>query len=75
MRCGKLGSSKSSRRGRRRIGKEKQKTVPHQCSSTQVSVQRTDANLGHQQLWLFWVAPLIGGALGGGNYRALFSEG
>ena len=27
-----------------------------------------------QQLWLFWVAPLIGGALGGGVYRALFSE-
>jgi aquaporin Z len=27
-----------------------------------------------QQLWLFWVAPLIGGALGGGAYRALFSE-
>jgi aquaporin Z len=27
-----------------------------------------------QQLWLFWVAPLIGGALGGGIYRALFGE-
>ncbi|MFZ0277012.1 MAG: aquaporin Z [Candidatus Sulfotelmatobacter sp.] len=27
-----------------------------------------------QQLWMFWVAPLIGGALGGGIYRALFSE-
>jgi aquaporin Z len=27
-----------------------------------------------QQLWLFWVAPLIGGALGGGLYRALFAE-
>jgi aquaporin Z len=27
-----------------------------------------------QQLWMFWVAPLIGGALGGGNYQALFSE-
>ena len=27
-----------------------------------------------QQLWLFWVAPLIGGVLGGGVYRALFSE-
>jgi len=26
------------------------------------------------QLWMFWVAPLIGGALGGGIYRALFSE-
>jgi aquaporin Z len=27
-----------------------------------------------QQLWMFWVAPLIGGAIGGGIYRALFSE-
>jgi aquaporin Z len=27
-----------------------------------------------QQLWMFWVAPLIGGALGGGIYRALFNE-
>ena len=27
-----------------------------------------------QQLWLFWVAPLLGGALGGGIYKALFSE-
>jgi len=26
------------------------------------------------QLWLFWVAPIIGGALGGGIYRALFGE-
>jgi len=26
------------------------------------------------QLWMFWVAPLIGGALGGGIYRALFGE-
>ncbi len=26
------------------------------------------------QLWMFWIAPLIGGALGGGIYRALFSE-
>jgi aquaporin Z len=26
------------------------------------------------QLWLFWVAPLIGGALGGGIYNALFCE-
>ncbi len=25
-----------------------------------------------QQLWLFWVAPIIGGILGGGVYRALF---
>jgi aquaporin Z len=26
------------------------------------------------QLWLFWVAPLLGGVLGGFTYRALFSE-
>jgi aquaporin Z len=26
------------------------------------------------QLWLFWVAPLIGGALGGLTYQALFGE-
>src|SRR5947209_973158 len=25
-----------------------------------------------QQLWMFWVAPLIGGAIGGGIYSALF---
>jgi aquaporin Z len=27
-----------------------------------------------QELWMFWVAPLIGGALGGGVYQALFGE-
>lgn len=27
-----------------------------------------------QQLWLFWVAPLIGGALGGGIYSMLFAD-
>jgi aquaporin Z len=27
-----------------------------------------------QQLWMFWLAPLIGGVLGGGIYRALFGE-
>jgi len=27
-----------------------------------------------RQLWLFWVAPLIGGSLGGGIYRAVFAE-
>jgi aquaporin Z len=26
------------------------------------------------QLWLFWVAPLIGGSLGGGLYQTLFGE-
>lgn len=28
--------------------------------------------LALQQLWLFWIVPLIGGALGGGLYRVLF---
>jgi aquaporin Z len=27
-----------------------------------------------QQLWMFWVAPLIGGAIGGGIYSVLFGE-
>ncbi len=27
-----------------------------------------------QQLWMFWVAPIVGGALGGGLYSALFGE-
>ncbi len=27
-----------------------------------------------QQLWMFWVAPIIGGALGGGIYNTLFGE-
>src|SRR5258708_151452 len=27
-----------------------------------------------RQLWIFWVAPLLGGILGGGLYRAAFSE-
>jgi aquaporin Z len=26
------------------------------------------------QLWLFWLAPILGGALGGGFYRAMFEE-
>jgi aquaporin Z len=30
--------------------------------------------LALQQLWLFWVAPLIGGAIGGVLYRTLFEE-
>ena len=29
--------------------------------------------LALQQLWLFWLAPLVGGAIGGVLYRALFS--
>jgi len=30
--------------------------------------------LALQQLWLFWVAPLVGGVIGGGLYRILFAE-
>jgi aquaporin Z len=26
------------------------------------------------QLWLFWVAPIVGGVAGGGLYRVLFEE-
>jgi aquaporin Z len=26
------------------------------------------------QLWLFWIAPMIGGVIGGGIYRGLFAE-
>jgi aquaporin Z len=26
------------------------------------------------QLWMFWVAPILGGAIGGGVYNALFGE-
>src|SRR5271154_4079762 len=26
------------------------------------------------QLWLFWLAPIVGGVLGGGVYRAVFGE-
>jgi len=28
-----------------------------------------------QQLWLFWVVPLVGGLVGGGIYRWLFGNG
>jgi aquaporin Z len=30
--------------------------------------------LALQQLWLFWLAPLIGGVIGGGLYKLLFAE-
>ena len=30
--------------------------------------------LALQQLWIFWVAPIIGGVIGGGAYRALSPE-
>ena len=26
------------------------------------------------QLWIFWIAPVVGGALGGFAFRALFGE-
>ncbi len=26
------------------------------------------------QLWMFWIAPIVGGALGGGVYRVLFGD-
>src|SRR6266496_1647355 len=44
----KLEPLKSSRNGRPAIGKQKPKADPREGSSTQVSVQRTGANLGHQ---------------------------
>jgi aquaporin Z len=31
--------------------------------------------LALQQLWLFWLAPLVGGLIGGAGYRWLFNEG
>ena len=27
-----------------------------------------------QQLWLFWVAPIVGGVIGAGAYRSLFGN-
>jgi aquaporin Z len=30
--------------------------------------------LALQQLWLFWIAPLVGGVVGGLAYRTLFAE-
>lgn len=32
------------------------------------------AGLALQQLWLFWVAPILGGLLGGSAYRGLFAR-
>jgi aquaporin Z len=33
-----------------------------------------EGGIALQQLWLFWIAPLIGGALGGLGYRAVIAE-
>jgi hypothetical protein len=48
VRFGKSESSKSSRNGQQEIEEHKQKAERRECFSAQVSVQRTDANLGHQ---------------------------
>ena len=45
---GKWELSKLSQHGRPETGRHLPKAGRRQCSSTQVSVQRTDANLGHQ---------------------------
>jgi hypothetical protein len=40
--------------GRREIGKQKPAATRRECCSTQVSVQRTDANPGHQAAG-YWI--------------------
>ncbi|MBS0582083.1 MAG: aquaporin Z [Proteobacteria bacterium] len=47
-------------------------TSVNPARSTGVAFFATTAALS--QLWLFWVAPIIGGALGGFAYRALFGS-
>jgi len=47
-------------------------TSVNPARSTGVAVFAGGAAL--QQLWMFWVAPLIGGAVGGGLYSMLFGE-
>ena len=47
-------------------------TSVNPARSTGVAVFAGGAAL--QQLWMFWVAPLIGGAVGGGLYGMLFGE-
>lgn len=47
-------------------------TSVNPARSTGVAVFAGGAAL--QQLWMFWVAPLIGGAVGGGLYNMLFAE-
>src|SRR5450755_226705 len=46
MRCEKSESSSSNPNGQGEIGKRKPAAARRECSSTQVSVQRTDANPG-----------------------------
>jgi len=47
-------------------------TSVNPARSTGVALFASTAALS--QLWLFWVAPIIGGALGGFAYRALFGN-
>ena len=47
-------------------------TSVNPARSTGVALFATTAALS--QLWLFWIAPIIGGALGGFTYRALFGD-
>jgi len=47
-------------------------TSVNPARSTGVALFASTAALS--QLWLFWVAPIIGGALGGFAYRALFGD-
>jgi aquaporin Z len=47
-------------------------TSVNPARSTGVAVFASTAAVS--QLWLFWVAPIIGGALGGFTWRALFGE-
>jgi aquaporin Z len=47
-------------------------TSVNPARSTGVALFASTAALS--QLWLFWVAPIVGGALGGFAYRALFGD-
>ena len=46
-------------------------TSVNPARSTGVALFQGGGALG--QLWLFWLAPLIGGAIGAGIYRCLLS--
>jgi REP element-mobilizing transposase RayT len=50
MRCEKSESSRSNPNGQPEIGKQKPAAARRERSSTQVSVQSADANLGHQAI-------------------------